>query len=194
MDVGGKTAASEAADATEVWQEGLLLPLKPYCAGVPARRRALRDVNRANVRVPKETLGDIRAQIAAAASGASPRSVSVTAPTRCRADIADMWDSTEAVVRDGGCASGPTAQAWIPTCTATACCASRSRSPCERGRPRRLHRTATAPQAAEPQWPAASTILLLRVVRPGRRRRAQGPCSNRILHPTCREGEGCLCE
>ena len=102
MDVGGKTAASEAADAVELWQEGLLLPLvKLYRAGEPDD--ALFDVIAANVRVPKETLGDIRAQIAACSTG-ERRFAEIC--ERHGADalqsyIADMWDSTEAVVRDG---------------------------------------------------------------------------------------------
>ena len=93
MDVGGKTAASEAADAVEVWQEGLLLPLvKLYRAGEPDE--ALFDVIGANVRVPKETLGDIRAQIAACRTG-ERRFAEIC--DRYGADglegyIADMWD------------------------------------------------------------------------------------------------------
>ena len=102
MDVGGKTAASEAADAVEIWQEGLLLPIvKLYRGGAPDD--ALFDVIGANVRVPKETLGDIRAQIAACRTG-ERRFAEIC--ERYGADalegyIADMWDSTEAVVRDG---------------------------------------------------------------------------------------------
>lgn len=102
MDVGGKTAASEAADATEVWQEGLLLPLvKLYRAGEPDD--ALFDTIAANVRVPKETLGDIRAQIAACRTG-ERRFTEICerhGADALRGYIADMWDSTEAVVRDG---------------------------------------------------------------------------------------------
>ena len=102
MDVGGKTAASEAADAVEVWQEGLLLPpVKLYRAGEPDE--ALFEVIGANVRVPKETLGDIRAQIAACRTG-ERRFAEICArygPDRVQAFIAGMWDSTEAVVRDG---------------------------------------------------------------------------------------------
>ena len=102
MDVGGKTAASEAADAVEVWQEGLLLPIvKLYRAGEPDD--ALFDVIAANVRVPKETLGDIRAQLAACRTG-ERRFAEIC--KRHGADalqsyVADLWDSTEAVVRDG---------------------------------------------------------------------------------------------
>ena len=68
MDVGGKTPATEAADATEVWQEGLLLPIvKLYDGGTP--NQAIFDVLAANVRIPKETLGDVRSQIAACRTG-----------------------------------------------------------------------------------------------------------------------------
>ncbi len=102
MDVGGKTAASEAADAVEVWQEGLLLPIvKLYRAGEPDD--ALFDVIGANVRVPKETLGDIRAQIASCRTG-ERRFAEICeryGAGALEAYIADMWDSTEAVVRDG---------------------------------------------------------------------------------------------
>lgn len=102
MDVGGKTAASEAADAVEVWQEGLLLPpVKLYRGGEPDE--ALFEVIGANVRVPKETLGDIRAQIAACRTG-ERRFAEICdrhGPDLLETFIAGMWDSTEAVVRDG---------------------------------------------------------------------------------------------
>ena len=102
MDVGGKTAASEAADAVEVWQEGLLLPIvKLYRAGEPDE--ALFDIIAANVRVPKETLGDIRAQIAACSTG-ERRFAEICGrhgADALQGHIAGMWDSTEAVVRDG---------------------------------------------------------------------------------------------
>ena len=102
MDVGGKTAASEAADAVEIWQEGLLLPLvKLYRAGEPDE--ALFDVIGANVRVPKETLGDIRAQIAACRTG-ERRFAEICeryGAGSLEHHIAGIWDATEAVVRDG---------------------------------------------------------------------------------------------
>jgi N-methylhydantoinase B len=102
MDVGGKTAASEAADAVEVWQEGLLLPpVKLYRAG--EADEALFEVIGANVRVPRETLGDIRAQIAACRTG-ERRFGEICArygAEPLESFIAGMWDSTEAVVRDG---------------------------------------------------------------------------------------------
>lgn len=100
MDVGGKTAATEASDAVEIWQEGLLLPLvKLYRAGEP--NSALLDVIEANVRVPRETLGDIRAQIAACRTG-ERRFLELCqryGADALQAHIAELWDYTEAVVR-----------------------------------------------------------------------------------------------
>ncbi|HJW76807.1 MAG TPA: hydantoinase B/oxoprolinase family protein, partial [Thermoleophilia bacterium] len=100
MDVGGKTAATEAADAVEIWQEGLLLPIvKLYDAGEP--NRALFDVMEANVRVPKETLGDVRAQIAACRTG-ERRWVELCERYGAEALVAhieDIWDYTECMVR-----------------------------------------------------------------------------------------------
>jgi len=101
MDVGGKTAASEAADNTEIWQEGLLLPVvKLYEGGAP--NQGLLDVLAANVRIPKETLGDVRAQIAACRTG-ERRWIELC--ERYGADelvgyVQDFWAYTEAVVRD----------------------------------------------------------------------------------------------
>jgi N-methylhydantoinase B len=100
MDVGGKTAATEAADAVEIWQEGLLFPIvKLYDAGVA--NRALLDVMEANVRVPKETLGDVRAQIAACRTG-ERRWVELCeryGAEALGAYIEDIWDYTETMVR-----------------------------------------------------------------------------------------------
>jgi N-methylhydantoinase B len=101
MDVGGKTAATEAADAVELWQEGLLLPLvKLYRCGEP--NRALLEVIEANVRVPKETLGDIRAQIAACRTG-ERRLLELCeryGAEMLQAYTQDLWNYTEAIVRN----------------------------------------------------------------------------------------------
>jgi N-methylhydantoinase B len=100
MDVGGKTAATEAADAVEVWQEGLLLPIvKLYDAGVP--NAALFDVIEAMVRIPKETMGDIRAQIAACRTG-ERRWLELCGKYGSRqldTYVRHLWDYSEAVVR-----------------------------------------------------------------------------------------------
>jgi N-methylhydantoinase B len=65
-DVGGRVAGSNAADSTEIFQEGLRIPpLKLYSAGRPDP--ALFALIEANVRMPAKLLGDLRAQLAACA-------------------------------------------------------------------------------------------------------------------------------
>jgi N-methylhydantoinase B len=67
-DVGGITPGSVAVHATEIYQEGLRMPLlKLYEAGKP--NETLLKVIEKNTRQPVEVLGDIRAQVAACATG-----------------------------------------------------------------------------------------------------------------------------
>src|SRR3954471_2008263 len=63
-DVGGRLPGSAACDNTEIFQEGIRLPwLKLYDRGEPVE--AIFEVIRANVRIPRMTLGDLAAQVAA---------------------------------------------------------------------------------------------------------------------------------
>lgn len=63
QDVGGKTAGSIPTDATEIFQEGLIIPpLKFYDQGKP--NETLLAIIKKNVRIPYNTMGDFRAQIA----------------------------------------------------------------------------------------------------------------------------------
>ena len=100
MDVGGKTPGSEAGDATEIWQEGLLLPIvKLYERGEP--NQAILDVLAANVRIPKETLGDIRSQIAACRTG-ERRFIELCeryGATELERYVENLWQYAEAMVR-----------------------------------------------------------------------------------------------
>ncbi len=65
-DVGGRLPGSAACDNTEIFQEGIRLPwLKLFDAGEPVE--AVFEIIRANVRIPRMTLGDLGAQIAATA-------------------------------------------------------------------------------------------------------------------------------
>ena len=67
-DVGGIVAGSNALGATEIFQEGLRLPVvKFYERGVP--NQALWDVITLNVRTPDKVLGDLQAQMAACTTG-----------------------------------------------------------------------------------------------------------------------------
>ncbi|MEA2365209.1 MAG: N-methylhydantoinase [Thermoleophilaceae bacterium] len=67
-DVGGITPGSVAVHATEIYQEGLRMPLlKLYEAGRP--NETLLRVIEKNTRQPVHVLGDIRAQVAACRTG-----------------------------------------------------------------------------------------------------------------------------
>jgi N-methylhydantoinase B len=69
IDVGGRSPGSVATDARDVFEEGLIIPpLKLYRRGELAED--VMEMIAANIRVPRETLGDIRAEIAATAIGA----------------------------------------------------------------------------------------------------------------------------
>ena len=64
LDMGGRLPGSSACDNTEIFQEGLRIPwLKLYRAGEPDA--SLFELLRVNVRVPRMTLGDLRAQVSA---------------------------------------------------------------------------------------------------------------------------------
>ena len=68
-DVGGIVAGSNALGATEIWQEGLRIPvLKLVDKGV--RNETLWKMIGLNVRTPELVHGDLQAQMAAAATGA----------------------------------------------------------------------------------------------------------------------------
>ncbi|MGF7161576.1 N-methylhydantoinase B [Rhodoligotrophos appendicifer] len=68
IDVGGRSPGSVATDARDVFEEGLIIPpLKLYKRGVLVQE--VLDIIAANIRVPRETLGDIRAEIAATTVG-----------------------------------------------------------------------------------------------------------------------------
>ncbi|MBA2475893.1 MAG: hydantoinase B/oxoprolinase family protein [Actinobacteria bacterium] len=63
-DVGGRLPGSGACDNTEIFQEGLRLPwLRLYAEGEPVED--VFKIIRANVRIPRMTLGDLGAQVAA---------------------------------------------------------------------------------------------------------------------------------
>ena len=63
-DMGGRVPGSSAADSTEIFQEGLRIPvLKLYERGKV--NQTLMDLIAINVRIPDVVLGDIQAQVAA---------------------------------------------------------------------------------------------------------------------------------
>ena len=67
-DVGGRVPGSSAADPTEIYQEGLRIPvLKLYERG--RANETLLELIRINVRIPDVVLGDLQAQLAACRIG-----------------------------------------------------------------------------------------------------------------------------
>jgi N-methylhydantoinase B len=68
-DVGGRVPGSNAADSTEIYQEGLRIPpLRFFSRGV--MDETLEAIIALNVRVPDRVIGDLRAQYAACQAGA----------------------------------------------------------------------------------------------------------------------------
>lgn len=68
LDVGGMTAGGNGCDATEIFQEGLRIPpVRLYDGGKQVD--AVFDFIERNVRVPRQVLGDVRAQLSACAAG-----------------------------------------------------------------------------------------------------------------------------
>ena len=64
QDIGGMAFGSVSSDATEIYQEGLILPqVKLYSRGEPIQSTL--DIILANNRIPVPALGDIRAGVAA---------------------------------------------------------------------------------------------------------------------------------
>ena len=67
-DMGGRVPGSNAADSTEIFQEGLRIPpSRLYAGGEP--NETLFDLIRTNVRVPDLVMGDLDAQLAACTIG-----------------------------------------------------------------------------------------------------------------------------
>ena len=68
LDVGGMTPGGNGCDATEIFQEGLRIPpMRLYDRGEPVD--AVFEIIERNVRVPRQVLGDVRAQLAACTAG-----------------------------------------------------------------------------------------------------------------------------
>jgi N-methylhydantoinase B len=99
-DMGGRVPGSNAADSTEIYQEGLRIPpLKLFNQGsMDASLEALIGLN---VRVPDRVIGDLRAQYAACQVGAREikRLVSRYGPDRIRAYLAALLDYAERMTR-----------------------------------------------------------------------------------------------
>lgn len=100
IDVGGRSPGSVATDARDVFEEGLIIPpLKLYREG-----RLVEEVLQmieANIRVPEETMGDIRAEIAATSVG-EQRYIELCekyGAAGLARIVADLLDHSEAMMR-----------------------------------------------------------------------------------------------
>ena len=99
-DVGGRVPGSNAADSTEIFQEGLRLPpLRLFHAGV--MDEALGALIALNVRVPDRVLGDLHAQFSACTVGAREigRLVARHGVASLRAHMAALLDYAERMAR-----------------------------------------------------------------------------------------------
>ena len=100
LDLGGRLPGSSACDNTEIFQDGFRIPwLKLYHRGEPDE--AIFTLLRANVRVPRMTIGDLRAQLSACHIGERAihnliRRYGCETFTACAADLIDY---TERLVR-----------------------------------------------------------------------------------------------
>jgi N-methylhydantoinase B/oxoprolinase/acetone carboxylase alpha subunit len=100
-DVGGRLPGSAACDNTEIFQEGIRLPwLRLYDEGEPVE--TVFEVIRANVRIPRMTLGDLAAQVAA--TTVAERALQELAARYGRERLADLMtglvEHTERLVRN----------------------------------------------------------------------------------------------
>jgi N-methylhydantoinase B len=99
-DIGGRVPGGNAVDSTDIFQEGLQIPLlKLYDRGV--ENQAIMDFLRRNVRVPELVIGDVRAQLAAAHT-ADKRLLELVrryGREELMAYMDDILDATEAHVR-----------------------------------------------------------------------------------------------
>jgi N-methylhydantoinase B len=99
-DVGGRVPGSNAADSTEIFQEGLRIPpLKLFHAGT--MDETLEAMIGLNVRVPDRVLGDLKAQYAACQVGARElaRLVARYGADGLRGHLASLLDYAERMTR-----------------------------------------------------------------------------------------------
>ena len=99
-DVGGRVPGSNAADSTEIYQEGLRIPPMKLLDGGERNETLWRLIER-NVRIPVQVFGDLRAQLAACeiAEREIRAQVARHGPGPARAMMREMLDYTERMTR-----------------------------------------------------------------------------------------------
>jgi N-methylhydantoinase B len=100
-DVGGRVPGSNASDSTEIYQEGLRIPVLKLYEGGAINETVERIIAR-NVRVPDRVLGDLRAQYAASQVGVRELGALFTRYGRqeARAYFAELLDYAERLTRE----------------------------------------------------------------------------------------------
>jgi N-methylhydantoinase B len=100
LDIGGRGAASYGGDATEIYQEGLRIPPSRIATAGHANELFL-PLLEANIRVPRKTIADLQAQIAALAIGSEDvqRLARRYSAATLRAATSVLVDSSEARMR-----------------------------------------------------------------------------------------------
>jgi N-methylhydantoinase B len=99
-DMGGRVAGSNASDSTEIYQEGLRIPVvKLYERGRPSR--SVFRIIATNVRVPDRVLGDLGAQLAACKVGEREfvKLLDRYGPARAQAYLGELLDYAERLTR-----------------------------------------------------------------------------------------------
>ncbi|MGH7277833.1 MAG: hydantoinase B/oxoprolinase family protein [Candidatus Rokuibacteriota bacterium] len=99
-DMGGRVAGSNASDSTEIYQEGLRIPVvKLYERGRPSRS-VFRIIEK-NVRVPDRVLGDLGAQYAACRVGEREfvKLLDRYGPAAAQAYMGELMDYAERLTR-----------------------------------------------------------------------------------------------
>ena len=100
-DIGGITPGGTAVPATEIYQEGLRIPLVKLYEGGRLNETVIRFIEK-NVRVPRKVLGDLRAQLAACTTAERQLRVLLGrygSPTLQRY-LNEMHEHAERVMRD----------------------------------------------------------------------------------------------
>ena len=99
-DIGGIVPGSNSIGSTEIFQEGLRLPLLKLVDG-GRENTAIWDILAANVRVPDKVIGDVKAQVAACLVGEREfaKLFARWEPERFRAACAEIHDYAERLTR-----------------------------------------------------------------------------------------------
>lgn len=100
-DMGGRVPGSNASDSTEIYQEGLRIPvLKLYEAGAP--NETLFKIIEKNVRLPELVIGDLKAQYAACKVGERElgKLLAKLGPDVAQSYLAELMDYAERMTRE----------------------------------------------------------------------------------------------